>query len=368
MSPAAVAVTGAGGYLGSRLCADLAGSGVRALTRAPVPFLGDVEQVAVDLLAPVDQVAEALRGVDAVVHLAGHNEVVAAADPDRAITETIVMARHAAEAAARAGVGRVVYVSTVHVYGTRLDAGATVDEDVAPSPRSPYAVARLAAEHLLAGAGDPVVLRLTNAVGAPVHADVNRWTLVAADLCRSAAATGELVLRSSGLQWRDFISLGDVTRIVAAATDPARVPPGTYNVASGVPTTVRALAELVQDRIEARTGQRPVLRAPDPDGTEPGPYRVDPGRLDALGLRAEQPLADAVDELVDLCFAPTPTGAATRARSRAWWSRRGAASPTSGAPSSTCCGRTARSSSGSARSTSRWCTRARSRPGTSTTR
>src|SRR3546814_5587857 len=86
--------------------------------------------------------------------------------------------------------------------------------------------------------------------------DLDRWTLVAADLCRSAVSTGELVLRSTGQQWRDFIGLADVVRAIAASTDPAKVPAGTYNLASGTSTTVRELAELVQDRVEARTGKR----------------------------------------------------------------------------------------------------------------
>jgi UDP-glucose 4-epimerase len=195
-----------------------------------------------------------------------------------------------------------VYVSTVHVYGDRLVPGAVVDEDVPPAPRGPYAVPRLAVEHVVAGGPDPVVLRLTNAVGAPAHAEVDRWTLVANDLCRSAVTTGELVLRSTGQQCRDFIGLADVVRCIAACTDPAAVPSGTYNLASGRPTTVRALAELVQDRFEARTGRRPPLVAPEPTGPDPEPYRVDPGRLAALGLRATQPLADSVDEIIDLCL------------------------------------------------------------------
>src|SRR3546814_6226990 len=139
--------------------------------------------------------------------------------------------------------------------------------------------------------------------------DVDRWTLVAADLCRSAVSTGELVLRSTGQQWRDFIGLADVVRAIAASTEPSEVPTGTYNLASGTSTTVRELAELVQDRVEARTGKRPTLKAPEPDGPGPARYRVDPARLGGIGVAATQSLADAVDEIVDLCFAPAPTGA-----------------------------------------------------------
>lgn len=307
---AALAVTGAGGFLGSRLVTELAGVGapVRALVRAPLPWLAAGDQRRLDLLGPVADVAQALEGCRAVVHLAGHNEVVAAQDPDRALGETVIATRHLTEAAGRAGVERVVFVSTIHVYGDQMSPGAVVDEDTAPRPRGVYAIARLAAEHLVASGPDPVVLRLSNAVGAPAHRDVDRWTLVAADLCRSAVEANELVLRSTGQQWRDFIALGDVVRIVAAAAEPS-IPAGTYNLCSGRSTMVRDLAVLVQDRVEARTGRRPTLTAPAPDRPDPLPYRVDPSRLEALGLRAEQALAAAVDEIIDLCLSPIATGA-----------------------------------------------------------
>ena len=82
-----------------------------------------------------------------------------------------------------------------------------------------------------------------------------------------------------------------------------RIPAGTYNVGSGRPVTIRDLAQLVQDRFEAHTGQRPELVAPEPDGPPPEPYHVDVGRLHATGFRPATPLADAVDELVAFCLA-----------------------------------------------------------------
>jgi UDP-glucose 4-epimerase len=302
-----VAVTGAGGYLGSTLMARLAGQPARALVRSPVEWVTG-EQAVVDLLDPVEKVAAALEGCDTVIHLAGHNEVTAAEDPDRALAETIVAGRHVVDAAQQVGARRVVYVSTVHVYGAQLAPGACVTEATAPLPRSAYAIARLAVENLTECGPDPVVLRLTNAVGAPTHPDVDRWTLVASDLCRSAAEHGELVLHSTGQQWRDFIALDDVARTVLAATDVERVPAGIYNLASGTPMTVRSLAELVQDRVEARTGIRPPLRAPEPTAPGPEPYRVDTTRLRDLALEARTPVADAIDDLLEVCFSSFTSG------------------------------------------------------------
>src|SRR5207247_7297531 len=118
------------------------------------------------------------------------------------------------------------------------------------------------------------VLRLTNGVGRPAAPEVERWSLVANDLCRQAATTGALRLRTDGLQWRDFVALDDVCRVVAAALDTRAVPAGTYNLGSGNPLTVRDLAELVQNAAESATGLRPPLFSPAPKAAPDRPYFV----------------------------------------------------------------------------------------------
>jgi nucleoside-diphosphate-sugar epimerase len=199
-------------------------------------------------------------------------------------------------------------MSTMHVYGERIADDAVLTEDLRPEPRALYAVARLASEHvasaLSANGMELVVLRLTNSLGAPAHPSVDRWTLVCNDLCRQGALTDRLELRSSGVQWRDFVALDDVHAVVAAACrfDPPALPPGTYNLGSGTPMTVRALAALVQDAFERQTGRRPDLVAPEPEGRPPKPYRVAVERLAAHGIRAETPVEQAVEETVRFCI------------------------------------------------------------------
>jgi UDP-glucose 4-epimerase len=147
------------------------------------------------------------------------------------------------------------------------------------------------------------VLRLTNAVGAPVDVDVDRWTLVATDLARQAVRTGELVLRSSGLQWRDFVALADVCDAVLRAADPGGgIAPGTYNLGTGTPHTVRDVAELVQSSFEAHTGTRLPLQTAPAEPDPPAPYTVAVDRLASAGWRVRSSLADGVDELVRFCI------------------------------------------------------------------
>lgn len=148
-----------------------------------------------------------------------------------------------------------------------------------------------------------MVLRLSNTVGAPYDPRVDRWTIVANDLCRQGSLTNELRLRSSGVQWRDFVSLRDVCGALTAASEPeGPLPPGTYNLASGHPLTVRELAHMIQRSFERQTGSRPELHAPPPSGEPPGAYHVSVQRAAEHGLQLSAPLHDAVDETVRFCL------------------------------------------------------------------
>lgn len=308
-----IAVTGAGGYVGGRLVLHLAGAGVpvRALVRRRRPWLDrdGVEQV-------VDGRVDAVEGATAVVHLAAPNEVAAAVDPVGTTASALDAVHRVATAATAAGVPRLVLGSTVHVYGARIVDGAHLTEDLRCEPRHPYAVARLAGEHLaataVAGSGTSlVVLRLTNGVGAPADASVDRGTLLVNDLARSAAAQGRLELHTPGLQWRDFIALADVCRVLEAACDD-QIPAGTYNLASGIPRTVREVAELVADAVATSTGSRPPIEAPPPEGAPPDPYVVDPSQLAACGaLPPLTPIAEAVAEAVRFVVGDEPTDLST---------------------------------------------------------
>lgn len=297
-------VTGASGYLGGRVvkyASRFPDLHVRSVVRQPAAWLpGDVVQIE-NLELDGDR---AVSGSDFVIHLAGANEVAASSDPDASLRDTVAGARAVAEACSRSGVSRLVYVSTVHVYGQALQPGELVDEETTPQPRSPYAIARLAAEHTLktcSGKTHLVILRLTNSVGAPAHPAVNRWSLVGNDLCRQVACGRAIKLKSSGQQWRDFVAMRDVVEILTACGREESIPASTYNLGSGVPTTIRGFADLVAEVAGKNGLGHPDVVAPEPEPNPPLPYRVSVGRLSALGYRARTPLDDAIAETLLFC-------------------------------------------------------------------
>jgi nucleoside-diphosphate-sugar epimerase len=104
-----ILVTGAGGFIGSEVARRLAREPdlvVRGGTRNGRSIGTGVESCRMDVCNAVE-VTDALRGVDAVVHCAVGD-----------YTTTVEGTRMLLDAAARTGVRRIVYFSSVSVYGT----------------------------------------------------------------------------------------------------------------------------------------------------------------------------------------------------------------------------------------------------------
>jgi len=151
-----ILVTGASGFVGRRLCAHLVNEGwqVRAAVRGTsvTPLAGGIDGHLVPDIGPETDWSEALSGVEAVVHLAARVHVMHESAMEglrehrRVNTEgTAALAR----AAARAGVQRFVYLSTIKVNGERtLDRPFT--EADAPAPVDAYGRSKLEAEQALA--------------------------------------------------------------------------------------------------------------------------------------------------------------------------------------------------------------------------
>ena len=120
-SPKTVLVTGATGYIGGRLVPKLleAGHSVKVLVRSPdkiagVPWRDDVEVVE-SSLDDGDALRTALAGVDVFYYLV--HSMAAGAGFE---AKEQAMARTAAQAAADAGVDRIVYLGGLHPKGVEL--------------------------------------------------------------------------------------------------------------------------------------------------------------------------------------------------------------------------------------------------------
>lgn len=288
-----VLVTGGAGFIGSHVTSALlsAGHQVRVLDAghpaahaAPLPTTVQGVPVLHADLRDRAAIADALHGVDAVVHQAAMVGMGVDLDdlPEYVGCNDLGTAVLLAEMA-RAGVHRLVLASSMVVYGEgaytcpgdgptrptartvadlaagRFEPGCPacghpltpvlVDEDAPLDPRSVYAATKLAQEHLSAAwarqsGGSVVALRYHNVYGPGMPKDTP-YSGVAAIFRSSLEAGRAPRVFEDGAQRRDFVHVSDVARANVAALD-ATAGDATglraYNIASGRPATVGEMA------------------------------------------------------------------------------------------------------------------------------
>jgi nucleoside-diphosphate-sugar epimerase len=141
-----ILVTGAGGFIGTAVVSELAKRGIshRAVTRAPrIGYFG---------IGNIDSRTDwttALDGIDTIIHLASRAHVMNEKIDDpithfRAanVGSTVNLARQAV----KAGVKRLVFISSIKVNGEVTPSGRPFTAADTPNPQSPYAQSKLEAE------------------------------------------------------------------------------------------------------------------------------------------------------------------------------------------------------------------------------
>jgi UDP-glucose 4-epimerase len=258
-------VTGAAGFIGSTLVDRLlaeghqvtgvdnlsAGSPVTNLASAR-RHIGRFTFVGSDIRHPalLDVVAGA--NPDVVFHLAAQVDVRSSIDdPQHDARNNVLGTINLLEACRRTDVPRIVHATSG---GSRYGASTTLPatEDTAVDPLSPYAVANVAGEYYMrAYAGmyglAPVCLALANVYGP--RQDPRGKTGVVTVFGSAMLSESPTTIYGDGSATRDYVYVDDaVSAFLCAANAPATTT-GTFNIGTGVQTTVAELHQLIAEAV-----------------------------------------------------------------------------------------------------------------------
>ena len=257
----AALVTGATGAIGLPLIEALLmeGYSVRALVRAALgsQMLPATVETVVGDIGDRRTLTRAVEDVDTVFHLAAKLHLLVH-DAESSLRDdyervNVDATRTLAEVSRRTGVRRLVYFSTIAVYGPSRP-GEILNEASPPRPESVYAESKLRGEAAAMHAFDVVILRLAAVYGRRVKGNYQR-------LVRSIQR-GRFMRLGRGTNRRTVVHQHDVARaaILAAEHAPSG---GLYNVTDGEVHEVRDIVGAIAGALGRRLipGYLPVTPA-----------------------------------------------------------------------------------------------------------
>lgn len=252
-------VTGAAGFIGRSIAAALLSRGdtVRGIDslitgkRANLVGLEAMEFIQGDL-ADHETCRKACAGVEIVFHEAALASVPrSVADPVTTNANCVDATVNLLAAARAAGVRRVIYAGSSSVYGDTPT--LPKHEQMLPQPQSPYAVAKLAAEHYMRAFThvyglETVTLRYFNVFG-PYQDPTSHYSGVLAIFCRKMLASEQPTIYGDGQQSRDFTYIENVVKgnLLAAAAPAEKVAGKMMNLATGARITLNETFKILRE-------------------------------------------------------------------------------------------------------------------------
>ena len=305
-----VLLTGGFGTLGGRLAAILAQNSeinlrLASRTKRSAPKWApraDTHEVDFE---NTGSIKDMVRDISHVVHLVAMTDFESRAEPEKAKHVNTEYTRRVLEQCQKNT--RFIYLSTIQVYGSNLT--GIISEKTATNPSDVYSQTHLDAENLLKSAHknnlvQGLSLRSANGFGAPMSPDAKIWQIIANDLCRQAVEKKQMVLKSHGMQLRNFIPFTDICIAIdhSLKITAERIGDGIFNLGSESTLQVLEMAELVATRCEATLGFTPELEIlGTPPEVLPEKFVYDSTKLRSTGLQLKNCLADEIDGLLRAC-------------------------------------------------------------------
>ena len=248
-----VIVTGANGFIGSHMCNFLTKNNIEVvgISRSFFPTLREklknVKLVECDILS--DEFLNKKIEADVIIHLASANDILSK-QTLKGIELSSIGTKNCLEFAKSNKINKFIFFSTLQVYGSELNGNYNEENKLAPD--NDYAVNHMFGEiytelysrkHNI----NVMILRPSNVYGSFLTKEIERWSLVPGCFCKEIKENQTLTLLSSGNQYRNFISLEQVSYITLKVLKNMKKRFDILNLVTNNYQTIRDVAILVSE-------------------------------------------------------------------------------------------------------------------------
>lgn len=247
-----VLVTGGAGFVGSHIVEELLERGFFVVVLDDLstgklenlPAESKSLHIVVGSILDYDKVSDAIKGCEAVIHLAAIASVQASVE-DPVLTHQVNFGGtlQLLECAEKAGVKRFLFASSAAVYGDAAE--GAVSESAHLSPLTPYAIDKLAGEYYLqyyqrTFGLEYTAFRFFNVYG-PRQDPASPYSGVISIYASNCIAGKTLKVFGDGLQTRDFVYVKDVARILVSSIASQSMFGKVINIGTGEGTSLQDL-------------------------------------------------------------------------------------------------------------------------------
>ncbi len=288
-----VLVTGGAGYIGSVLVRTLLEKGYKVKVIDNFLYgdhgireIKDQIQVIYGDITKGRDVLKAIKGVDAVVHLAAIvGKPSSKLLPDETIATNVLGAANVIYAAEKYDIEKFILISTCSVYGFHREGICT--EETEPNPLSLYAETRLDSEKILRSSElNWTIFRLGTVFGLSPRM---RFDLVANLFIAKALMDKKITVFGRGIQKRPFIHIRDVSRVILAGLE------NEWNhKILNVAYKNFSILQLAEEVCRNVPNSEIVLMKEKEDERS---YEVSTEKLEKLGFKPKYTIKDAVKEI-----------------------------------------------------------------------